>query len=74
MLFDEKIEFSHTGAIAVPANSPDEFIVVSEMIIGVPLTATWTFRTSFLAEYTNQVPSDVDELMTRTTIGLGYRF
>jgi putative salt-induced outer membrane protein YdiY len=74
MLFDEKLEFSHTGAIAVPANAPDEFIVVTEVIVGVPLTASWTFRTTFLLEYTNEVPADVDETMTRTTIGLGYKF
>ena len=74
MLFDEKIEFSHTGAIAVPANAPDEFIIVSEVIIGVPLTASWSFRTSFLVEYTNQVPDNVSETMTLTTIGLGYKF
>lgn len=74
MLFDDKIDFTHTGSIAMPGNSPSAFLARSEVIIGVPLTASWSFRTSFLVEYTNEVPDDVKETMTRTTIGLGYKF
>jgi len=73
-LFDDKIDFTHTGAIAVPANSTSNFIVRSEAIIGVPLTAAWSFRTSFVVEYTNEVPERVNETRTNTTIGLGYKF
>ena len=49
-------------------------MVRSEVIIGVPLTEAWSFRTSFLVEYTNDVPAKVTQTRTNTTIGLGYKF
>ena len=58
----------------MPANDPDVFIVVSEVIIGIPLTASWSFRTSFWYEYLNDVPDDTNNSTTRTAIGLGYKF
>lgn len=74
LLFDEKIEYTHTGNVALPANSPSAFIVRSEIIVGVPLTEAWSFRTSFLVEYTNEVPDEVKETTTNATVGLGYKF
>jgi len=74
MLFDDKIDFTHTGGIAVPANSTSAYIIRSEAIISVPLTAAWSFRTSFVVEYTNQVPDRINKTQTNTTIGLGYKF
>ena len=74
MLFDDKIDFTHTAAIAIPANSLSNYLVRSEAIIGVPLTAAWSFRTSFVIEYTNEVPDRINKTRTNTTIGLGYKF
>lgn len=74
MLFDDKIEWTYTGGLNVPMNAVEAFIVRSEIIIGVPLTEAWSFRTSFLVEYTNEVPAKVTQARTNTTIGLGYKF
>ena len=74
MLFDDKVEWTYTGGLNVPLNAVEAFIVRSEIIIGVPLTEAWSFRTSFLVEYTNEVPAKVTQARTNTTIGLGYRF
>jgi putative salt-induced outer membrane protein YdiY len=74
MLFDDKIDFTHTAGIALPANSTTAYIIRSEAIIGVPLTGAWSFRTSFVVEYTNQVPDRINKTQTNTTIGLGYKF
>ncbi len=74
MLFDDKIDFTHTAAIALPANSLSNYFVRSEAIIGVPLTAAWSFRTSFVIVYTNEVPDRINKTQTNTTIGLGYKF
>ncbi len=74
LFFEEKLEFTHTARIRMPANDPDVFIVVSEVIIGIPLTASWSFRTSFWYEYLNDVPDDTNNSTTRTAIGLGYKF
>jgi putative salt-induced outer membrane protein YdiY len=72
--FDDRIEWTHTAGIAMPANDTNAFIARTEVIMGVPLTAAWSFRTTFLFEWTNDVPDDVNSALTRTTIGLGYKF
>ena len=74
LFFEDKIEYTHTGAAAVPGNDPKAYLLRTEVILGVPLTSTWSFRTSFLLEYTAEVPDDVNETLTRTTVGLEYKF
>ncbi len=73
-LFDDKVEWTHTGSAFVPANDFQAFIIRTEGIIGIPLTEAWSFRTSFFYEYQNDVPKGVSESTTRTTVGLGYKF
>jgi hypothetical protein len=74
LFFDDRVEWKHTGSFAMPVNDTDAYIGTTEVIIGVPLTAAWSFRTTFMYEYTNDVPDDVNSSLTRTTIGLGYQF
>jgi putative salt-induced outer membrane protein YdiY len=73
-LFDDKVEFTHTGTVKAPANEFSDFIVSSEVIIGVPLTESWSFRTSVFVEYVNEVPTGIEEFTTKTSVGLGYKF
>jgi len=74
LLFDDKIEWTHTGSVSLPMNSVEAYILRSEIILGVPLTEAWSFRTGFLVEYTNTVPDGVNRTTTNTTLGLGYKF
>lgn len=74
LLFEDRVEWTHTGSFAMPVNDTDAYIGTTEVIIGIPLTAAWSFRTTFLYEYTNDVPDDVNSSLTRTTLGLGYEF
>ncbi len=75
LFFDERVEWTHTGSGRVPGNKPSEYIVRSEIIIGIPLIDAWSFRTSFLVEYVAE-PGDgvVNKTTTRTSLGLGYKF
>jgi len=73
-LFDDKVEYTHTGSAKVPANDPDAYALRTEVILGVPLTSSWSFRASFLAEYLNDQPDEVNNTTTRATLGLGYKF
>jgi hypothetical protein len=74
LFFEDRVEWTHTGSFAMPVNSTDSYIGTTEVIIGIPLTAAWSFRTTFMYEYTNDVPDDVNSSLTRTTLGLGYKF
>lgn len=74
LLFDGKIEWSHTGSAAMPANDPNSYIITSEAVAGVPLTEAWSFRTGLFYEYVNEVPDDVNPSTFRVTLGLGYKF
>jgi len=73
-LFDEKIDWMHTGQIRMPMNDPQSYVVATEAILGVPITESWSFRTAFFLEYVAQQPAFVNNVTTRTTIGLGYKF
>jgi|GEM_PF-1665294 len=75
LFFDERVEWTHTGSGRMPANKPSEYILRSEIIVGVPLSEAWSFRTSFLVEYVAE-PGDsvVNKTTTRTSLGLGYKF
>lgn len=75
MFFEDRIEYSHTGSGRVPANDPGSYILRSEMIVGVPITGAWSFRTSFLVEFVaDPGPSVLNKTTTRTSVGLGYKF
>ncbi len=74
LFFDDRMEWSHTGVAFVPANDFAAYLLRTEVIIGLPLTESWSFRTSFLAEYTADVAARVNKTKTVTSIGLGYTF
>lgn len=74
LFFDGAMEWTHTGRISMPVNEPDGYLGRTEAIIGIPLTEAWSFRTAFLFEYNNNAPDDQNKALTRTTIGLGYKF
>lgn len=74
LLFDGKIEYSHTGSAAMPANDINAYIITSEIIGAVPLTDAWSFRTGLFYEYVNDVPQDVNPSTFRVTLGFGYDF
>lgn len=75
-LFDDKVDFTHTGSIRMAANEPNAFLVRSEIIFSLPLTTAWSFRTGFLVEYNNDPGSDdvLNKTTTRTSLGLDYKF
>lgn len=74
LFFDGKMEWTHTGSISMPVNDTDAYLGRTEGIIGIPLTEAWSFRTAILFEYNNNAPDDQNKALTRTTIGLGYKF
>ncbi len=74
LMFDGRIEFTHTGSAFVPANDFEAYLLRTEIIFGVPLSEAWSFRTGVLVEYFNDAPDDTNKLTTRTTVGLGYKF
>ncbi len=72
--FDDKLEYSHTGSAAVPANKPNAYILTSEILVAVPFSEAWSFRTGFLIQFVSDVPDQINSTTTRTTVGLGYKF
>jgi hypothetical protein len=75
LFFDQKVEYSHTGSARMPVNDTNAFILRSELIFDVPLTAGWTFRTGFVVEFVNDPGTDeITNTTTRTTVGFGYKF
>jgi len=61
-------------AIGIAAASM-AYLLRSEIIFGLPITQSWSFRTAFLVEYTADPGSDeVNNTLTRTTVGLDYKF
>lgn len=73
-LFDNKVEFTHTGTARMPVNDPEAYVLITEVIFGIPLTPAWSFRTSYYVEYNGVQPKRVNNLTTRATVGLGYTF
>ncbi len=73
-LFEDRIEYSHTGSVALPVNDVSGYIIATEIIASVPLTGAWVFRTSALYEYVNDVPDDRNPSTFRLALGLGYKF
>jgi hypothetical protein len=68
------MEWTHTGGVAMPFNEVDAYLIRTEGIIGIPLTEAWSFRTAVLFEYNNNAPDDQNKALTRTVVGLGYKF
>ena len=73
-LFDGRIEWLHTGSVAMPVNNVDAYIITTEAIAGVPLSEAWSLRLGVYYEYVNDVPNDVNPSTLRATLGLGYKF
>ena len=73
-LFEDRIEYSHTGSVALPVNEVSGYIITTEVIGSVPLTGAWSFRTSARYEYVNDVPDDRNPSTFRLALGLGYKF
>jgi len=74
LLFGDRVDWSHTGSIAMPVNKTSAYIFTTEAIAGIPLTEAWSFRTGVFYQYVNDVPEDVNPSTLRVTIGLGYKF
>lgn len=73
-LFDDKVEYTHTGTARMPVNDPSAYVLITEVIFGIPLTPSWSFRASYYVEYNHVQPDEVNNLTTRATVGLGYSF
>ena len=74
LLFDDKIEWTHTGKVQMPVNATDSYIITTEGILGVPLTEAWSLRAGVLYQYVNDVPEEINPSTLRATLGLGYKF
>ena len=75
LFFDEKVEYTHTGSARMPVHDTVSYILTSELIFDVPLTAGWAFRTGFVIEYVaNPGTDEITNTTTRTSVGLGYKF
>lgn len=73
-LFEDRVAYTHTFKALAPANNFNAFIARTEVLLGIPLTEAWSFRTGVLVEWVNDSPEDTKQLTTRTTVGLGYTF
>jgi len=73
-IISDRVDLTHTGLVRMPANDPQAYVLTTELILGIPITDAWSFRTAFFAEYIAQQPALVNNVTTRTTIGLGYTF
>ncbi len=73
-LFEDRVEYTHLFLGKAPANDFNAFLIRTEVLVGIPLTEAWSFRTGVLVEYVNDNPDETDPLTTRTTVGLGYKF
>ena len=72
--FDDRVEYTHTFLGKAPANDFNAYLLRTEVLIGIPLSEAWSFRTGVLVEWVNDTPENTDALTTRTTVGLGYKF
>lgn len=73
-LFQDAVQFTHTGTARMPVNDPEAYVVITEVIFGIPLTPAWSFRASYYVEYNGVQPDEVNNLTTRAAVGLGYTF
>ncbi|MEZ4278244.1 MAG: DUF481 domain-containing protein [Myxococcota bacterium] len=73
-LFQDAVQFTHTGTARMPVNDPAAYVLITEVIFGIPLTPAWSFRTSYYVEYNGVQPARTNNLTTRAAVGLGYTF
>lgn len=73
-LFEDKVNYTHTFVGRAPANDFEAYILRTEVLLGIPLSEAWSFRTGVLVEFVNANPKGTNPLTTRTTVGLGYAF
>lgn len=73
-LFQDAVQFTHSGTARMPVNNPAAYVLITEVIFGIPLTPAWSFRTSYYVEYNGVQPDEVNNLTTRAAVGLGYTF
>ncbi|MBY0399914.1 DUF481 domain-containing protein [Myxococcota bacterium] len=74
LIFADRIDLTHTAQVRMPVNDPSAYVVAGEVILGIPLTPSWSFRTGVFVEYIARQPALVNNVTTRTTVGLGYTF
>ncbi|MBK7950132.1 MAG: DUF481 domain-containing protein [Deltaproteobacteria bacterium] len=73
-LFQDAVQYTHVGTARMPVNDPEAYVLITEVIFGIPLTPAWSFRASYYVEYNHVQPDEVNNLTTRATVGLGYTF
>ena len=73
-IFFDDVEFTQTAELIVPFTDPNSFIGRSESILSVPISESWSFRTSLRLEYNNDPAGGRDNLDILTTLGLEYSF
>ncbi len=73
-VFLDDVEFTQTAEVIVPFTDPNSFIGRSESILSVPISESWSFRTSLRLEYNNDPANGRDNLDILTTLGLEYSF
>lgn len=73
-LFQDAVQFTHSGTARMPVNAPEAYVLITEVIFGIPLTPAWSFRASYYVEYNGVQPDEVNNLTTRAAVGLGYTF
>jgi len=74
LLLDDRLEFTHTGEVLLPANDIDSWMGKTAVNLGVPITAAWSMNLGFELEYQSRTPERVTNFTTRTTGGLVYKF
>lgn len=74
LLFDGAMEWRHVGSFALPMNNTSAWLARTEGTMSIPLTEAWDFRAGILVEYNNNAPDDQNELLTRSNLGLAYKF
>lgn len=73
-LFQDAVQYTHVGTARMPVNDPEAYVLITEIIFGIPLTPAWSFRASYYVEYNGVQPDEVNNLTTRAAVGLGYTF
>lgn len=74
LLLEDRLEFTHTGEVLLPANDFGSWVGKTGITLGVPITAAWSMRLGFELEYQARTPERVTNFTTRTTGGLVYKF
>ncbi|MEE8582043.1 MAG: DUF481 domain-containing protein [Myxococcota bacterium] len=70
----EVLEVAHTGEFLLPVNDPEGFLARTELVLAVPLGASWHFRNGVALEYANEPAVGNEEVNIKASAGLEYRF